>query len=301
MNNKNNFPKDVFKEHILYKSLSKLEKSWFQENTLDKWRHKRMLDPIKAFISKNSNWLTIGDGRFGTEARFINDNGGTVHASDINVDLLSKSKEMGYINEYSAQNAENLSFESNKFDYVLIKEAVHHFEKPWKGLYEAFRVAKIAIIIIEPKDPNPLRNGLRKKLFNLLKYIIKLALKKNPNIYSYSFEEVGNFVYSMEIRELEKFLLGMNHNHLAHKELNDYYFSGVEFIEENPKNLKDLLQKLKLRINVFLLDVFSTLGLTESNLSQVVLFKKEPSPELIKKMLKYNWKYRILPKNPFIN
>ena len=43
----------------------------------------------------------------------------------------------------------------------------------------------------------------------------------------------------------------MNHNHLAHKELNDYYFSGVEFIEENPKNLKDLLQKLKLRINVF--------------------------------------------------
>ena len=299
MKNKNTYSKDGFKKHILFRGLSKIEKSWFEENTLDKWRHKRMLEPVKAFIGKNSTWLTIGDGRFGTEARFINDNGGTAHASDINIELLAKSKDMGYINKYSAQNAENLSFKSNKFDYVLIKEAVHHFEKPWKGLYEAFRVAKIAVIIIEPKDTNPHGNGLRKKLFNFLKYFIKYLFKKNPNIYSYSFEEVGNFVYSMENRELEKFILGMNHNHYAHKELNDYYFPGVEFVEENPKNLKDFLQKFKLRINIFLLDIFSNLGLTESNLTQIVLFKKKPSSSLIKKMRKYNWKYRILPKNPF--
>ena len=53
-----------------------------------------MLEPVKAFIGKNSTWLTIGDGRFGTEARFINDNGGTAHASDINIELLAKSKDM---------------------------------------------------------------------------------------------------------------------------------------------------------------------------------------------------------------
>ena len=77
----------------------------------------------------------------------------------------------------------------------------------------------------------------------------------------------------MENRELEKFILGMNHNHYAHKELNDYYFPGVEFVGKSQK-LKRLLQKFKLRINIFLLDIFSNLGLTESNLTQIVLFKK---------------------------
>ncbi len=259
-----------------------------------------MLEPVKAFISKNSTWLTIGDGRFGTEARFIEENGGKAHASDINTDLLFKSKKMGYINEYSAQNAEDLSFESNKFDYVLIKEAVHHFEKPWKGLYEAFRVAKYGVILIEPKDNNPLKSGLRKKLFNFFKFWIKFLLKKNPNKYSYSFEEVGNFVYSLDNRELEKFILGMNHNHYAYQQLNDYYFPGVEFVETNPKNIRDYLKKFKLKYNIFLLDTLTKLGFTESNLTQVVLFKKLPSQSLIKKMKKYNWEYRILPKNPFV-
>ena len=100
----------------MFRGLSKIEKSWFEENTLDKWRHKRMLEPVKAFIGKNST-NTIGDGRFGTEARFINDNGGTAHASDINIELLAKSKDMGYINKYSAQNAE--TYHSSQINLIM--------------------------------------------------------------------------------------------------------------------------------------------------------------------------------------
>lgn len=300
MKNKKKFLDDSFKNHISFKNLSQIEKSWFQEDTLDKWRHYRMLDPIKAFISKNSTWLTIGDGRFGTEAHYIEKHGGRAHASDINIELLEKSKEMGFITEYSAQNAENLLFESNKFDYVLIKEAVHHFEKPWKGLYEAFRVAKKGVILIEPNDNDPFKSGLRKKLFNSFKFWIKFFLKRSPNKYSYTFEEVGNFVYSLNNRELEKFILGMNHNHYAYKQLNDYYYQGVEFVKVDFPHLKDYLKIFKLRFNIFILDSLTTLGFTESNLTQVVLFKKSPSPSILKKMENYNWNYRILPLNPYI-
>ena len=50
---------------------SKTAATWMKEGTLDRWRHKGMLQPIKPFISYDETWLTVGDGRFGTDAHFI--------------------------------------------------------------------------------------------------------------------------------------------------------------------------------------------------------------------------------------
>ena len=127
----------------------KLADTWMGEGTLDRWRHERMLKKILPFINDGSEWLTIGDGRYGTDANFILRNGGNAHATDISDKLLKIGHEKGFIKEFSQQNAENLNFDDNSFDYLLIKESFHHFPRPWVALLEAFRVCKKGVILIE--------------------------------------------------------------------------------------------------------------------------------------------------------
>ena len=41
-----------------------------------------MLEGIIPLIDDKNFWLTIGDGRYGTDAHFIIQNGGRAHATD---------------------------------------------------------------------------------------------------------------------------------------------------------------------------------------------------------------------------
>ena len=41
----------------LDKAKKEHSKSWLKNNTLDNWRHERMLYPINAFINKGDQWL----------------------------------------------------------------------------------------------------------------------------------------------------------------------------------------------------------------------------------------------------
>ena len=50
---------------------SKVAATWLaQEETLDRWRHERMYKLLKPIIEHDPNraWLTVGDGRYGTDA-----------------------------------------------------------------------------------------------------------------------------------------------------------------------------------------------------------------------------------------
>ena len=230
------------------KCLSNKEKNthsrqWLKKSTLDYWRHKRMLSTIKPFIREGEKWLTIGDGRYGMEANFIISNGANALATDYSDKLLKIGKEIGFINEYKKENAESLSFQDNEFDYVLIKEAFHHFPRPWIALYEAFRVCKKGVILIEPNDQLTHRLNLFSKL---LKNIINLLKNISGNCLNsdyYAFEEVGNFIYTTNTRELEKFLLGMHYRDIGFIELNDHYIRGVEYIELNEGKVQTALSK----------------------------------------------------------
>ena len=44
--------------------------TWLKDDTLDFWRHFRKIENLKPLIdhSPNARWLTVGDGRFGTDA-----------------------------------------------------------------------------------------------------------------------------------------------------------------------------------------------------------------------------------------
>ena len=51
----------------------KKAETWKQFDTIDAWRHKRMYDNLLPLIKNYpfSKWLTIGDGRYGTDANYL--------------------------------------------------------------------------------------------------------------------------------------------------------------------------------------------------------------------------------------
>lgn len=230
----------------------------------------QVLDP---FIEPGGEWLTVGDGRFGSDAQYIISKGANAHASDISATLLKIASDKGLIGSYSAQNAEALSFEDDSFDYVYCKESFHHFPRPYIALNEMFRVARKAVILTEPRDVDIDRGRFSR--------IIEWANRLRGKHSYHEFEEVGNFIYRLSQHELEKFMLGMHYRHIAFKPMNDAYF---------PDDTTGTKTLRKIR----LFDALHRLGVRKSMLLNAALFKTPPStsPD--------GWVYKVLPQNPYL-
>ena len=54
--------------------------------------------------------LTVGDGRFGNDAHYFLEHGISAHCSDFSDKLLSKASSSRFVDIYSGQNAEHLTF-----------------------------------------------------------------------------------------------------------------------------------------------------------------------------------------------
>ena len=275
-------------------------KKWLKKNTLDYWRHKRMLSKLDPFLKKGEKWLTVGDGRYGTEANYLISRGIDAMATDYSDKLLKIGKEIGFINKYQKENAECLTFKDNEFDYVLIKEAFHHFPRPWIALYEAFRVCKKGVILIEPNDQISHKSNFLKRLIKKIFNLFKRLKGAKCTIDSYSFEKVGNFIYTTNSRELEKFLLGMHYRHIGLIELNDHYIKGVEYIDYFDQSLINKSKVLLFKFIVYLKDFLGKLKLINYSLNINILFKNEPNSFIVEKMKLEKWNYKILPLNPYL-
>jgi len=243
------------------------------QGALYDWRANRTMNTISPFIAPGDYWLTVGDGRFGRDGQFLAGKGARVHCSDLSDALLEIAHRDGEIEEYSAQNSESLSFDDNTFDYVLCKESLHHFPRPYLALWEMFRVAKKGVVIIEPRDEQidraPLQFGIN--LVNKIRGLPK-----------HGFEPVGNFVYKTSEHELSKFMLGMHQRHIAFMPLNDHPKGGIA--------------SAKARISVF--DALHHLGIRSSRLLCAALMKAAPSDNLIDRA--NGWRFETLPMNPFL-
>jgi ubiquinone/menaquinone biosynthesis C-methylase UbiE len=264
-------------------------------NSLDAWRHSRMHKPVKGFIEAdpNATWLTVGDGRYGTDGNFLLRSGAkSVHCTDLSDALLKIGNGDGFIQSYSEQNAEALDFESDSFDYVFCKEALHHFPRPYIALNEMFRVAKKSVILIEPRD-HLLDSAIFGNILTLIRRIF------GRRIDQHNFEPVGNYVYSISQREMEKFLLGMHYTCIAFTGVNDAYIPGIESIPTLPSSINDRKVKFSLLLKIWIKNILCRMGVMKSGVIIVALFKTSPTEEVRASLGRFNWVIKTLPKTPF--
>ena len=293
-----------YESHQRIKHDSALVQTWHNEKTVDFWRHQRMYQQLSSLLTAypKAKWLTVGDGRYGTDAHYLTRFGADVIASDINETCLKEAKENGFIMDYKVENAENLSFKDRQFDFVLCKESYHHFPRPMVALYEMLRVADQGVILIEPNDQavlEPYRMKVRSSAFWFLfsfKQWLKKKIGKQKAVFQNRYEPIGNYVYSISRREIEKVALGLNLDAMAIKGMNDFYLEGVEY--EEVLNNGPLFQQVKKHIEE--LDKTCSRKPEHYGLLVAIIFKKLPSARCLDLLHQNQFDVTVLEKNPYI-
>ena len=266
------------------------------QGTINNWLQSIFFSCIDPLLKAGElSWLTIGDA-YGFDANYIL-NAGTknVEASDLNDDFLKIAKENNIIDRHSAQNAENLAFRDNTFDYVLCKETYHHFPRPYAALYEMIRVAKKGMVIIEPQDPIIKMPSLLAMLNIVNKFNPALMKKIWKNQISY--EPVGNFIYKVSEREFIKFAAGLNLPAVAFKQINPHFYSE-KTANLKASNTEKGFRKIKFRKNIA--DWLVKLTIIPGQVLSTIVFKEFPDAELTHTLEKSGYRIVTIPKNPYL-
>lgn len=277
-----------FRDSLSSEKTKAQDKPWLESTTVDGWRHTRMYsftDPVTK-VDPKTLWLTVGDGSYGKEAHYLADHGADALATDIADKLLVEAKKANYIKKYKRENAEKLSFKENSFDYVLCKESYHHFPRPAIALYEMLRVAKKAVILIEPNDVKT--RGISWKRFWSV---------DDPKTQVNNFEISGNYIYMISKREIEKVALGIGLPMVAFAGFDDIYIkmASQDKIEDNTFNFK------KIKTILWFLERLFRMGMRDRSLLVAIIFKEKPNTKMIKELKLFGYDIRVLPKNPYLN
>jgi len=253
----------------------------------------RTLEILKPLLAERNTWLTIGDWN-GFEAQYFKEHNQIVTASDISDVFLKEAKADGFIEEYRKENVECINLNEDIIDYVSCREAFHHFPRAYLGIYEMLRVAKKGIILIEPLDVHN-----KMPLLLLLKNICDLF---NPYLISviwknrFSWETVGNYVFKISEREIEKIAMGIGLPCIAFKGIN-----VLKNIKENtstvPTNFK-ILNQLKLKLKIW--DFFCKIRLIPYSMLCSIMFKEMPDEEVLKNLKIEGYIVIKLPDNPYL-
>ncbi|MBN8691003.1 MAG: class I SAM-dependent methyltransferase [Armatimonadetes bacterium] len=265
------------------------------EKSLDKFRHLRMLEVCKVIHNhdKNSSWVTVGDGRFATDARTLIRFGARAIATDLDDTGLLIAHQAGFIEHVSKENAEHLSYESDQFDYALCKEAYHHFPRPQVAVHELLRVAKKAVVFIEPNDRQIPNRPLDGVLFGLGRFVAKM-MRRTSGIHNY--EAAGNYVYTMSAAEIEKIACGIALPECWIGYMDDEYkfeYGGIPY-DPNSKVTKDLMRKIALKT------LMSKMGLKPWGMIRSVLAKEPLPADIAAELTKLGFRKFVPPPNPYV-
>jgi hypothetical protein len=190
-----------------------------------------------------------------------------------------------------------LMYGDNSFDYVMCKEAFHHFPRAYLGLYEMIRVSRNATILLtEPID-------ILSKM-SLLVLIKNICDKIHPLLINklwknrFSWETVGNYVFKVSAREIEKIAMGMGLPYIAFKRYEIFAtHKNIDGLSDVPLNQK-LYRKIKVKLA--LRSLVSSLGIVPHSSLCCVVFKEQPSEAIIRHMKEKGFVTLQLPANPYL-
>jgi len=257
--------------------------------SLDAWRQQRMYNLIQSIIASgmDGRWLTIGDS--GADATALATAGiqpSQIVASSLCTAQLERLKAGGFLSgiEVRTVNGEDIASPADEFDFVMAKEVYHHFPRPSIGLYEMLRVARRAVVLIEPIDfiGRPL---------DVLRDIVKRALRRK--LVQGEFEYYGNYTYRLSLRETKKLMTAMAYTDMYVLLFND--FSNNAGAEPTSNRYQMAVHRMALSIQ----DLLATVHLMSWGKAVLVLAKR-PLPNALKQRLEAaGFRRCVLPKNPY--
>lgn len=159
----------------------------------------------------------------GMQAEFYARRGAVVTGLDISERAVGRARERsrrhGFSAEFVAGDAESLPFGDASFDVVAVHDGLHHLPNPLKAVAEMARVARKAIVVIEPA-----RSWLTRQAVT-----VGLAL---------DYEEPGNYVYRFREPEIFSIARSAGFKTFRFRQFLLYYrhepFTWAKAIENTP-------------------------------------------------------------------
>jgi ubiquinone/menaquinone biosynthesis C-methylase UbiE len=155
---------------------------------LNNYRINKMMEMIGGpLLGKSVLSVCGGDGR---EACYLSSRGADVTVTDLCAAAMQVAQRRSPALHCLCMDAESLGFPNRSFDWVIVREGLHHLARPVKGLYELERVSKEGFAFMEGQDSLAVR------------LLVKLGIGKDR-------DPAGGYVYRFSRREVAKIFAGV--------------------------------------------------------------------------------------------
>jgi ubiquinone/menaquinone biosynthesis C-methylase UbiE len=122
---------------------------------------------------------------------------------------------------WEKQDADNLTYSDNSFDWTFVQAGLHHCASPHKALCEMLRVSRKGIGVFEARDSFLMR--LSQMLGLVPAYELEPSVLSEGMFGGYRNTPVPNFIYRWTEREVKKTVS----TYIPHYEHNYYFYYGI--------------------------------------------------------------------------
>jgi len=217
----------------------------------------------KTILDRKASILVLAAG---LTDKIVFDSLGFKDVTFSNVDSNSGSTSEFAPFHFQEQDAENLNYDNDSFDYVVIHAALHHCQSPHRALLEMYRVARKGILCFEGRDSS---------LMKILEYLGLTEQYECSAVYSQNGKSGGfrngpvpNFVYRWTEREVQKTIKSFA-PHATHQ-FNFHYGNASPALLDMPGIS---FRKTAIRIAYSLYKVFVVIAPKQQNLFSFSIFK----------------------------
>ena len=103
---------------------------------------------------------------------------------------------------WSFQDAQNLSYDADAFDFVFVADGLHHCASPHRALLEMYRVARKGIVVVESRDSLVMR--LANRLGLSPEYELEAVIGNNFVYGGLNNTAIPNFIYRWTEADFKK-------------------------------------------------------------------------------------------------
>jgi SAM-dependent methyltransferase len=176
---------------------------------------------------------------------------------------------------WSYQDATNLTFDDDSFDFAFVADGLHHTAAPHRAVLEMYRVARAGIVVIES------RHSLLMRLANRLRltpeYELDAVIDNDFRRGGLNNTDIPNYVYRWTEAEFAKTIRAFNP--IGNHRFRFFYALNLPYAQAEMKNNSSFMPRM-LRLIEPLLRLFTHVFKKQCNSFAMVAFKPRVPEDL---------------------
>jgi SAM-dependent methyltransferase len=215
---------------------------------------------------------------------------GLTNAVISNVDEPASDEELSPIG-WSHQDATNLTFDDNSFEFAFVADGLHHTSSPHQAVLEMYRVARAGIVVVESRQSLMMRLANRLRLAP--EYELDAVIANDFRSGGLNNTDIPNYVYRWTEEEFTKTIRAFNP--IGNHRFRFFYALNLPYAQAELKNKSRLMPQM-LHLIEPLLRVFTHVFKKQCNSFAMVALKPRIPDDLWPWLIVEDSQIRFNPK-----